>query len=137
MTRLQLTLYIAPGQAEITCNLKRKDATYERITAAIDTGAEVSLLPLRLLGSLEHRLSEEGKVTITQAGMAQRDFEASEAYVTIFFDDSAGNQTEPFEILAWFTVTRQALIGFEGILDRSVLHIDMPQRTGWLEIDAQ
>jgi hypothetical protein len=135
MTRIQLTMYIAPGQAEITCNLKLKDATYERITAAIDTGAEVSLLPLRLLDSLEYRLSEEGKVTITQAGMAQRDFDAIEAYITIFFEDTVGNQTEPFEILAWFTVTRQALLGFEDVLERAVLHIDMPQRDGWLEID--
>jgi hypothetical protein len=134
MARIQLTMYLAPGQAEVTCNLKSKDTTYERITATIDTGAEVSLLPLRLLDILEHRLSEAGKVTITQAGMAQRDFDAIEAYITIFLEDAAGNQTEPFEVLAWFTVTRQALIGFQDILDRAVLHIDMLQRTGCLEI---
>jgi hypothetical protein len=73
-------------------------------------------------------------VTITQAGIAQQDFEATEAFVTIYLEDAAGNQTPSFEILAWFTATRQTLIGFQDILDRAVLHIDMPQRDGWLEI---
>jgi hypothetical protein len=135
MTRIQLKLYVAPGQADVTCNVKLNDGTYERLNATIDTGAEVSLFPIRLLETIEYRLSDKSKVTVAQAGIAQQDFEATEAFITIFLEDASGSQTKPFEILAWFTVTRRTLIGFQDVLDRAVLHIDMPQRTGWLEID--
>ncbi|MDQ7025941.1 MAG: hypothetical protein Q9P44_10320 [Anaerolineae bacterium] len=136
MTRINLQIYIHPGQAEISYALQQKDGTSERFTAVIDTGAEVSVFPMRFLEGTNYRLSEKGKVKIAQAGIAGQDFEAIEAYVTIILEDASGNRTKPFEILAWFAQTRLALIGFQDILDRAVLHIDMPKRNGWLEIDT-
>lgn len=44
MIRIQLRVYVSPGEAEVTFNVKLKDQSYERVTATIDTGAEVSLL---------------------------------------------------------------------------------------------
>jgi hypothetical protein len=136
MTRINLQIYVSPGQAEISFALKQTDETYERFTAVIDTGAEVSLFPIKFLEGTEYRLSEKGKVKIGQAGIAQQKFDATEAFVTIILEDADGNRTQPFEVLAWFAPTRLALVGFQDILDHAVLHIDMPQRTGWLEIDA-
>jgi hypothetical protein len=101
----------------------------------VDTGAEIALFPDELLEVVQYRLSEREKVQIGQAGIAQQDFEATEAYVTVILEDDKGSITSAFEILAWFAPTKQPLIGFQDILDRAVLHIDMPQRNGWLEID--
>ena len=82
---------------------------------------------------LEYRLSARGSFTIEQAGIAEQSFEAVEAYVTIFLEDEAGGRTEELEIRVWFAGTRDALIGFDGILDRAILHLDMPELTGYLE----
>ena len=136
MTRITLQIYINPGQAEISYAMQQKDGSFNRFTAVIDTGAEVSVFPIKFLERADYRLSEKGKVEIEQAGIAQQGFEAIEAFVTIILEDANGNRTKPFEILAWFAPTRLAIIGFQDILERAVLHIDMPQRIGWLEIDA-
>lgn len=56
--------------------------------------------------------------------------------MTITLEDEVGNLTPPFEILAWFADTDTRLIGFKDVLDRAVLHIDMLQRSGWLEVDV-
>jgi hypothetical protein len=106
----------------------------EKLSAIVDTGAAVSLFPKDLLDIVAYRLTQQGTVTINQAGIAAQSFQAFEAYVTISLEDAQGNLTLPFEILAWFGETEIALIGFQDILDRAVLHIDMPQRDGWLEI---
>ncbi len=134
MTHIQLQIYLAPEQVDIFCKLKFKDGTFERLSAAVDTGAEVSLFPLNLLDGVDYRLSERGKIIVDQAGIANQAFEAVETFVTIVLEDANGNLTQPFEIPAWFADTNQPLIGFAGVLDRTVLHVDMPQRDGWLEI---
>lgn len=136
MTRIQLRVYVDPGEAEITLNVQLQDQSYERLTATLDTGATVSLLPIDLLDKTIHRLTaERGTIIIDQAGIAQQSFQATEAYIKIFLEDQFGNRTLPFEIPVWFAQTDIALVGFAGILDQSVLHLDMPQRSGWLEID--
>ncbi len=137
MPRIQLRMYIEPGQAEVICNILRKDQHYDRFTAVIDTGAEVSLLPIELLDQIVSRSGERGRFTVEQAGIARQTFEAVEAYVTLFFEDAIGRSTRPFEVRAWFSQTNVPLIGFADVLDRAILHIDMlDQRRGWLEIDA-
>jgi len=136
MTRIQLQIYLAPEQVDIFCRLKFKDGTFERLSAAVDTGAEVSLFPLNFLDGVDYRLSERGQIIVDQAGIANQAFNAVETYVTVVFEDASGNITQPFEISAWFADTNQPLIGFSGVLDRAILHIDMLQREGWLEINA-
>ena len=135
MPRIQLQLYSEPGQIDIFCKLRASDDTYERLTAIVDTGAAISLFPLWLLSSIDYEITFAEKIRIDQAGIAEQSFEALEAIVTIVLEDAAGNLTQPFNVPAWFADTDQPLIGFTGILDRSVLHIDMPQQIGWLEID--
>ena len=135
MTHIHLRVSIQPGEITTFCNLIRKDNTLERITATIDTGAEVSLFPKELLDVIQHRLTKEGDLTIAQAGIAAQDFKVTEAYITISLEDTKGNITKPFEILAWFAATEVRLIGFQDVLDRATLHIDMPERDAWLEID--
>ena len=134
MPRLQLRLYTDPGEAQIFCNLLRQDGNEEKLTATIDTGAAISLFPRELLDDVVHRPSENPNVVIGQAGIAGQSFKAVEAYVTISLEDETGNITPPFEIIAWFANTRKRLIGFKDILDKGTLHLDMPQREGWLEI---
>jgi hypothetical protein len=51
-------------------------------------------------------------------------------------EDETGARTPDFEARVWFAETNTALIGFADILDRAILHVDMPRRHGWLEIDV-
>jgi hypothetical protein len=137
MARIQLRLTIIPEEqeylAEVFVNLKRTDGGDEPIFAAIDTGAAVSLFPVRLLDQLAHRVINE-KVLLQQAGIARQEFEAVEAMVTLFMEDLTGARTQEFEVKAWFANTLQPLIGFENILDSAVLHIDMLHtHSGYLE----
>jgi hypothetical protein len=134
MTRIQLRIYRNPGQAEVFLNIKRKDSGYEKRAAIVDTGAQVSLLPSLLMDVLAYRLSERGSFTIEQAGIATQAFEAIEAYVTVFLEDMSGNRTDDFEIRVWFAGTREVLLGFDGVLDHAVLHIDMPNLIGYIEL---
>jgi hypothetical protein len=132
MMRLQLRIYTTPGEAQLYCNLLRKDGAQETITATIDTGAAISLFPAELLEIVVHHTSTQQ--TIDQAGIANQSFTAIEAYITISLEDEFGNLTPSFEIPAWFAASTTPLVGFAGLLDRSILHIDMPNRNGWLDL---
>src|SRR5689334_18073933 len=100
MTRLQLRIYTTPGEAQLFCNLLRKDGTQETIAATIDTGAAISLFPAELLEIVAHHTSTHQ--TIDQAGIANQSFTAIEAYITISLEDEFGHLTPSFEIPAWF-----------------------------------
>ncbi|MFN8373303.1 MAG: hypothetical protein U0694_10570 [Anaerolineae bacterium] len=130
-------MYLDPEEVEITFSVRRKDQTYERLTGIVDTGAEVSLLPRTLLDKIGYRPSERlGELTVDQAGIAKQSFSAIEGYATFVLEDQYGSRTPPFEARVWFADTDIALIGFEGILNRAVLHIDMLERIAWLNINT-
>ncbi len=136
MARVQLLLYADPATVEVFANVRRKDGGYERIAAVVDTGAASALLPLDLLDQLDHEDSLKTRITIEQAGIARHAFEATEAMIRLFLEDARGARTSELEARAWFAETEAFLIGFEGILDRATLHIDMREtRSGWIEID--
>jgi hypothetical protein len=134
MPRIALRVYQEPGQVEVFINLKRKDGGYDKRAAIVDTGAQVSLLPRLLMGVLDYRLSEQGAFMVEQAGISQQVFEAVEAFVTVFLEDDTGQRTPDFEIRVWFADTRNVLVGFGGVLERLVLHVDTPNLTGYLEV---
>jgi len=134
MTQIALRLYIGPGAAEILISVGRLDGGFERLTAIIDTGAAVTLLPAYLMADVEHRLEEKSAVVIEQAGIAQQAFKATAAIIRLFLEDELGAQSEELEVPVWFADTQAILIGFEGVLDRAILHIDMLNRSGWIEI---
>lgn len=96
----------------------------------------MSLFPARLLADIEYEATEAKPVIIDQAGIAEQAFEATEALVTMILEDMNGNMTRPFKVPVWFAATDELLLGFAGVLDRSVLHVDMPKQIGWLELDA-
>jgi hypothetical protein len=137
MPRVQLQLYVDPGSAEIVCNLLLNDGTYERMTAVVDTGAEVSMFPRELLQRVKYRLGSREKITVEQAGIAKQSFEAVEGFVSLYFEDQLGNETGLIEVPVWFAEGTIPLVGFSGILDRVVLHIDMIQRVGWIEVEDE
>jgi hypothetical protein len=125
-----------PGEVEITFGIRRTDQLYERMTGSVDTDAEVCLLPRSLMDKVEYRFSEQrSEIIVDQAGIAKQSFRATEGFVTIILEDKFGNITQPFETRVWFAETDIALIGFDGVLSNAILHIDMPQLSGWLEID--
>jgi len=134
MAQIQLRVYQDPGQAEVFLNLKRKDGGYDKRAAIVDTDAQVSLLPSLLMNVLDYRIGEWGSLVVEQAGIAEQAFEAKEAFVTVFLEDVLGNRSEVFEIRVWFAGTREVLLGFDGILDRAVLHLDMPNLSGFLDL---
>jgi hypothetical protein len=134
MTRIQLRIYAEPGAAEVFVQMKCSDGTFEPLTATIDTGGELSLFPIRILDKVEHQIVRE-KVVLEQAGIAKQEFEAIEAIVTVFLEDQFGAYSKEISIRAWFADTLVALIGFHGILDSAILHIDtLNTRTGWIEL---
>lgn len=133
MPRIQLRVYIDPGRAEVFLNLRHKEGKYHFYTAVVDSGAETSLLPINLMSILDYRLSERGHFMIEQAGIAKQSVEVVEAYVNVFLEDITGAKTEEFEARVWFTDSSYYLAGFGGILERAVLHLDMPTLTGYLE----
>ena len=135
MTRIQLQMYTDPGGAEVFINIRLKQCGHERMVAFIDTGAETSLFPTYFMSFLDYRLAEISEITIDQAGISEQAFTATRAYVWLFLEDAAGAVTPEFEVPVWFARSDEMLIGFEGILDRAILHIDMPQRTGWIDIN--
>jgi hypothetical protein len=136
MTRIQLQIYTDPGGAEVYVNLRLKQGGHERVAAFVDTGAETSLFPTYFMSFLDYRLAEMSEVIIDQAGISEQVFTAIRAYVRLFLEDALGNITPEFEVPVWFAESDEMLVGFEGILDRAVLHIDMPQRIGWIDLNV-
>ena len=91
---------------------------------------------MQLLANADYVDAEPKSITIDQAGIAKQSFEAVEVIVTITLEDASGNKTQPLTIPAWFTETNRVLLGFAGVLDRAILHVDMPQQSGWIELDS-
>ncbi len=136
MPRIQLRVCSNPGQAEVFVNIRRKDGGYYTQAGIVDTGAQTSLLPQGLAEVLDYRLSERGSFMVEQAGIAQQAFQAVEAYVSLFLEDQTGARTEEVEARVWFARARHVLIGFDNVLEHAVLHLDMPNLTGYLEFPA-
>lgn len=133
MPKIQLRVY--HDQAEVFVNLKRKDGEgFEKFAFIVDTGAQTTLLPTRFMDILDYRLSELGDVVIEQAGFAQQSFKATEAFITIFLEDELGNQIVQFETKVWFAGEKTFLAGFGGLLERSILYVDMPKLKGNIEL---
>jgi hypothetical protein len=136
MSRIQLRAYIDPGSVEIFVNLKLKNGNFHRLTAVVDTGAQVSLFPSDLLEEVEHQITEQKSIVIDQAGIAHQSFEAKEVLITLFFEDSNGNRTKELKVRAWFADTEINLVGFADVLDRATLFIDNREsRSSWIEFD--
>lgn len=135
MTRIQLRIYTNPGQVEVFANLKQKDGYDYRLVAIVDTGAAVSLLPITLMNFIDHRITDSGVITLEQAGIAKQSFRATEAIVKIFLEDEIGARTPELEVHVWFANTHVTLIGFKDLLDRAVMHLDIPNQQGWIEIN--
>jgi hypothetical protein len=133
MSRVALGLNVEPGSVDLVTNIRLPDGTYYRLTAFIDTGAEISLFPRRLLNFIEHEVIAER--TVDQAGIAGQSFSATEARIKLFFEDATGGETDEIEAIALFADTSIELIGFQDILDRAKLFLDYQEtRTGWIEI---
>lgn len=136
MARVQLRLTIEPDKtvAEVYVQIKRIDGGYETVVAAIDTGAAVSVFPMRILNSLVYRVVNE-KVILQQAGIARQTFEAKEVIISLYLEDTTGARTREIEIKAWFAPTLKSLLGFEDFLNQAVLHIDLLHtRSGYIEL---
>ena len=133
MARILLNVYRDPGQVEVFLNIKRKDGGYDKRAAIVDTGAQLSLLPSLLMSVLDYRQTEQGSFTIEQAGIAKQTFQAVEADITLFLEDETGARTNDFTARVWFADTSDILLGFEGVLDRAILHVDMPALAGYID----
>jgi hypothetical protein len=133
MKRIALGINLNPSSVDLVTNIRALDGSFYRLTAFVDTGADISLLPKRLLPLFEHEIITER--TVDQAGIAGQAFSAVEARIKLFFEDSLGNESDEIEALVLFADTTIELIGFQDILDRATVHIDFRQsRTGWIEL---
>jgi hypothetical protein len=103
----------------------------------VDTGAMISLLPLDLLDRLDFQLTQKEGIVIQQAGIAQQKLEAVEAMISIILEDTYGNRSPQLLLPVWFAKTNHLILGFEGVLDRCILYMDMLKtRTAWLSFEA-
>jgi hypothetical protein len=134
MTQLQLRVYQDPGSAEIFLNIRQLDGDYYKYAASIDTGAETTLLPNYLLSQFVHRLAYPSQIRIKQAGLANQEVLVTLAYIFVYLEDEYGARSAEFETLAWFAHTDLHLVGFGGILERAILHLDMPHLSGYLDM---
>jgi hypothetical protein len=136
LPRIALTLYLDPGEAEALIRVRNNEDNVERFPAMIDTGAQTCLFPITLLDSVPHEITDRERFTIEQAGIAGQAFSALEATIEIVIEDALGNESPPLKVRAWFAETSLSLIGFDGILDRATLYLDMREtRTGWMEFN--
>jgi hypothetical protein len=53
----------------------------------------------------------------------------------LFLEDINGQRTRQLTARAWFADTKLALLGFAGVLEHATLHIDMPRRDGWIDLN--
>jgi hypothetical protein len=134
MPRLQLLVYRDPGQVEVFLNIRLVDGIFEPVAVIIDTGAQNSLLPAQWLERVDTSGGERQEIRIGQAGIARQSFTATQAVVTVFLEDLNGNRSEKFATPMWFAGTDVSLIGFGGILERTTLHLDLPNLSGYLDI---
>ena len=135
MTRIILRVYQNPAEAEVFINIRRKSEGFNKQTAKVDTGAAITVLPIQLMSDVEYHLVHEQPIRIHQAGIAQQDFQAYEAKVTLFLEDTFGAETKPYEVTVWFASTREILLGVEDILDRAILHLDMPNQSDCIDLN--
>jgi len=135
MTRIQLRIYTDPPQVEVFLNLKQPNGEEYRVAAVVDTGAQITLLPARLMNFVEYRIVEQGSVTVEQAGIARQSFSATEAMVRLFLEDTTGARTSEIETHVWFANTGAILLGFQDVLDQAALFVDMRANIGWIERD--
>jgi predicted aspartyl protease len=88
MTRIQLRIYTNPPQVEVFLNLKQPNGEDYRVAVVVDTGAQITLLPVRLMNFVEYRTVDEGLITVEQAGIARQSFSATESVVRLFLEDT-------------------------------------------------
>lgn len=67
MPRLQLQIFQYPPVARIVMNIRRQDGEDYLLEAEVDTGAQVSLLPMRLMEIFDYRLIDETQITIDRS----------------------------------------------------------------------
>lgn len=136
MPKIQLQVFDDPGALEVFIRYQTTSGNFEWRSCMVDTGAPISLFPLDMLHIVDHLLTDKSRIQIEQAGIARHSFEAVEAYITIALEDTTGARSNPFEIRAWFADTSKALIGFDGVLDRAILHANLKtERDAWIDID--
>jgi hypothetical protein len=116
MARVQLQIYVDPGELDVIISITRKDGGEYRMTAIVDTGAEYSLFPIRLLDQFQHRIVDTGELDVEQAGIARQAFKAIVADVDLFLEDANG--------LAYSSTHRESLVcgyqtGLAGFCRRS------------------
>jgi hypothetical protein len=134
MTRIELL--IGSISAEIYAQVEAETEYIVHILATVDTGAQISLLPLAVAERIYPSVEALPLVEIEQAGLTNHYFLAREGLIRIRFEDATGAITGAMDALCWFTDTDKPLIGFDGILDRATLYLEMRQtRTGWMEFN--
>jgi predicted aspartyl protease len=132
--RIQLRIWVNPTYAEVFVNIRTADGHHKTVNAVVDTGADVSLIPMSIMEELDYRLLSSEPIILEQAGIAKQVFEAYEAVVSVYLEDVQGNRSTEFDLPVWFADGQTTLIGFEGLLDRAVLHMDMPALGGYIEL---
>jgi hypothetical protein len=86
MARISLEPSLYPPQLEVSVQIRRTDGEIERRTAIIDTGAQLSLFPIKFLSEFRHEIIHP-RIELEQAGIANQRFSAVEARVTLMLED--------------------------------------------------
>src|SRR5207253_1371801 len=122
--KVSLRVITNPAHALVYLNVRLKNGGYERMSAVVDTGAEFSMLPNRLMEVLDYEITERQTVEIERAGV--QTFTAQEAKVWLYADDESDHRSPDYECIIWFAAGQEVLAGFGGLLNRATLYLDMP-----------
>jgi hypothetical protein len=133
MVRINLRVTEAPTPPEVFCSILRWDGELELVGMYVDTGAQTSVLPKKLMQDLKYELLDGGDVLIEQAGIAKQTFNATEALITLRFEDIEGNISVQKQMRVWFAETTKHLLGYTDALEHCELFVDTPSYAGWIE----
>lgn len=132
MTRAELLFFVNPLSIGLNLLIKQRTGEWVIKEVLIDTGAEYGLMPFDLLEPLEHRITAQ--IEVEQAGLAGHYFAATLAEISVKIADQAGRESRILPVQVMFADTDIYLVGFEGFLNEAVMCMDVPNRTGYLEI---
>ena len=134
MTRVSLRITQSPPEAEVMIRFLRADGGWLYITANVDTGAEITFLPIDLLAILAYDTVNTAHLTVERAGVKKANYEVVETSILVQIEDEFGNVSQPFTMPIWFGQTSVRLFGMTNALERGALHLDMQALSGYIDI---
>lgn len=112
---------------------KDKDSAIPAVTAILDTGATLSVIPKKIWESCKHRILGPSYI----AGIVKAEtykIDSQVGIITLILADTIGRRHN-ITIRAQFASTNEVplLLGVHGLLDRGDVHLEIKKNNSWIE----